>query len=174
MQQPDLTTTPDSTAEIEILAENIGLSARKRPWAAICTKSASSMAASAAATVASSPVRVLASRYWPASCRTSSTAPGSPGPATNSRRGRWRWVTPAARDHIAALGATVRSRPASVGSAAHGTWWRAPVGTTVTGPSGRSSDPNRRASSSRAAVVGLRVRSNASSTTRWFREGPTQ
>ena len=29
MQQPDLTTTPDSTAEIETLAENIGLSARE-------------------------------------------------------------------------------------------------------------------------------------------------
>src|SRR5580693_9266813 len=29
MQQPDLTITPDSTAEIETLAENIGLSARE-------------------------------------------------------------------------------------------------------------------------------------------------
>ena len=38
---------------------------------------------------------------------------------------------------MVALGATVTSRPASVGSAAHGIWWRAPVGTTTTGPSGR-------------------------------------
>jgi hypothetical protein len=132
--------------------ENIGLSARKLPWAATWARAARSRAAHAALAVAPAPVTTSASACSAAMARTSPSAAGRFGPATRAT------PPPAAGDarppasHTAALGATVVGRPASVGSAPHARPCRAPVGTTTTGAAAGSPRGASRRSSRRSAV----------------------
>src|SRR3954451_20507187 len=97
----------------------------------MCAIRAPLIADAAAAAVARAPLMTLAEGWIPATVFASTSAPGSPGPATTTTPPEARRVRRCAAYHRAADGVTLMARPAHDGSTDQGRDCSQPAGMTT-------------------------------------------